>query len=63
MKISNFYKLGLVFVFVGLFIKIPSLYFDVDYLFNVGLGFSGIGIIFLVASFIKNRKNMRVESE
>jgi len=56
MKITIFHKLGLVFLFLGLCIKIPSLYFEVDYLFNVGLCFSGIAILFLVIAFVKNRR-------
>lgn len=64
MKISIFYKIALVFIFVGLCIKAPSLYFEVDYLFQVGLGFSGIGIIFLGIVIIKNRrKNIKSASK
>jgi len=55
MKIYSLYFIGMIFVFIGLVIKIPSLYLQIDYLFQVGLGFSGIGIIFLAILIVKNR--------
>ena len=56
MKIDNFNKIGVIFILIGLCIKIPSLYFDVVYLFNIGFGFGGIAVIFLIISLVKNRK-------
>ena len=58
MKISKFYLIGVIFVFVGLCIKIPSWYFEANDLFQVGLCFSGVGIIFLVISVIKNKRRI-----
>lgn len=54
-KINSFYFIGMVFVLVGLLIKIPSFYLQIDYLFQVGLGFSGIGILLLAILIVKNR--------
>jgi len=55
MKIPSFYFIGIIFLFVGLAIKIPSFLLQIDYLFEIGLCFSGIGIIFLAVVILKNR--------
>ena len=49
------YKLGLIFVLIGLVIKIPAFILGVQNVFYFGLVCSGIGICFFVVYFVKYR--------
>jgi len=56
---TSIYSVGLIFLATGLSIKIPAFfYLQIDYLFEIGFGFSVIGIILVGMAIIKNRRDM-----
>jgi len=58
-----FYKIGIVFIFVGLAIKIPAIFLDTQSIFHFGFVFSIIGFGFVVAAFTTDIIRIRKESK
>jgi len=53
---TKFYLLGVIFVFLGLVLKIPSFLLHEDTIFHIGFGFSIVGVVILLISFRRLKK-------
>ena len=53
----NSYKIGVIFIASGVFLKLPGHIGQMDWVFQIGLACSAIGIIFVIFAIIPKKKN------
>jgi len=53
----NFYKIGVIFIAIGIFLKLPGHIGQMDWVFQTGLACSAIGIIFVIYAIIPKKKD------
>jgi len=52
----SFYQIAVIFISIGIFLKLPGYIGKIDFLFQVGLVCSAIGVVFLLYAIVKKKR-------